>query len=83
MPVRTAVSHYRGLRLTINQTGPDKPCLVSLSVKEMDKPWDQWDLLFPAIRVPIPPGGLDGYESCLTAVGSAIEALLEADRRYR
>lgn len=80
---RRARSCYRGIRVTINQTGLDKPCLVSLSTKQLDRAWDEWDLLFPAIRVPIPEGGIDGYTGILRLIGAAFEALLEADQRYR
>ena len=80
---RRARSCYRGIRVTITQTGTDTPCLVSVSTKQLDEAWDQWDLLFPAIRVPIPPDGVNGYLGILSLVGSAFEALMEADERYR
>lgn len=78
-----ARSHYRGIRVTINQTGPEKPCLVTVSTKQLDRSWDQWDLLFPAIRVPVAPEGIDGYVGILRLIQSAFAALIEADQRYR
>ena len=80
---KTAGSYYRGLRLTINQAPGDKPCIVTLSTKPLDRAWDEWSLLFPAIRVPVPVGGIDGYQAILRLAADTIESLLEAERHYR
>lgn len=80
---RVAQSIYRGIRLNITQQSLEKPCLVTLATKQLDRAWDQWDLLFPAIRVPVPPDGVNGYLGILSVVNAAIQALDEADKRYR
>lgn len=77
-----AQSIYRGVRLTITQPPDgDQPCIVTLAVKQTYQPWDQWDLIFPAIRVPVGP--LEGYSDVLKAVGRVLEGVLESDRQYR
>lgn len=81
MPDR-ARSYYRGLRLNITQSPGDRPCIVTLATKPLDKAWDDWSLLFPAIRVPVPEGGISGYQDILRLCVTVIEELLEVDRRY-
>lgn len=78
-----ARSHYRGLRLSVTQAPGDRPCIVTLATKAADRPWDDWSLLFPAIRVPMPPQGINSYEGILEVVVAAVQAVLRADRDYR
>lgn len=77
-----ARSIYRGIRVGITQRDLDGPCLVTLSTKQLDQPWDEWDLLFPAIRVPIPDEGVGGYQDILKVAVSAVQALIRADQQY-
>lgn len=77
-----AGSYYAGIRVTLTQPpDPDSPCIVTVSTKQTYQPWDQWDLLFPAIRVPVGP--VNGYTDVLRTLCATIESLLEADREYR
>lgn len=79
---KPAQSVYRGIRLTVTQPpDPDSPCIVTLAVKELYKPWDDWSLLYPAIRVPV--RDIASHEDVLRAVARTIEALIDADRKYR
>lgn len=75
-----AKSLYTGLRLTVTQQDPSRPCVVTLSTKQRESLWDDWNLLFPAIRVEVQP--LNGYDDVLRAVVATVEALLSADRLY-
>lgn len=79
---RPARSLYRGLRVSIVQRDLDTPCLVTLATKRLDAPWDQWDLLFPAIRVAVDPRDSDGYQGILRTVVRAVEELIRVDSQY-
>lgn len=76
-----ARSLYRGLRMTLTQAPGDSPSVLTLSVKHESGRWDEWNLLFPAIRVAHQP--LEGYRDVLTVAVRAVEALLEAEERSR
>lgn len=80
---KPAQSYYRGIRVSITQSDLERPCLVTVATKHLDKHWDEWDLLFPAIRVPIPVGVPDDYTFILRLVADAVEALIAADKQYR
>jgi hypothetical protein len=79
---RPARSLYRGIRVSITQRDLETPCLVTLATKQLNAPWDQWDLLFPAIRVPVDPRDSDGYQGILRTVVRAVEELIRVDSEY-
>lgn len=80
---RKARSVYRGIKVCITQTDLETPCLVSISTKHLNKPWDDWSLVFPAIRVPIPESPAGSYQDILSLVAASVQALIRADAEYR
>lgn len=68
-----AASNYRGLKVTVTQVPEREHCLVTVSTKEILKPWDDWSLLFPAIRVP--SRELNGVDEVLELVQVALAHL--------
>lgn len=82
MSKRKAGSFYRGIKVTLTQAPGDRPCVVTVATKRADRPWDEWDLLFPAVRVPVPDSGIRGYTDILRLLVSAVEELIAADQRY-
>jgi len=72
-----ARSTYKGIRVTLTQTPGDRPAILTLAVKGETARWDEWNLLFPAIRVPHRP--LSDYRDVLAVVCSAVETLLAAE----
>lgn len=76
-----AKSHYRGLRVTVTQNPGHGASLVSVAVKPPRGAWDEWSLLFPAIKVETMK--VDDYTGVLKVVIATVEALLEADEKYR
>lgn len=75
-----AKSYYRGLRVTLTQSPDSRVCLVGVSTKAAEAPWEDWNLLFPAIRVPARE--VNGYESVLRLLVDTIEGLLLADKKF-
>lgn len=75
---KPAKSNYAGVRLTVTQP-PDQgaPCIVTLATKQTHQPWDQWDLLFPALRMPV--RDIDSYVGILEAVRGVLQALIESE----
>jgi hypothetical protein len=47
----TNMSRYRGLRVQITQAPGMDSCLVTVAVKGLSAHWDEWSLVFPALRV--------------------------------
>lgn len=45
-------STYKGLRVTVVQAPGDRPAILTVAVKPEAAGWDEWHLLFPALRVP-------------------------------
>lgn len=80
-PSLRARSTYRGLRVTITQPPGDRPLVLTLSAKGEGSRWDEWNLLFPAIRVPTRE--ILDYRDVLTVVIQAVEALLLAEEESR
>lgn len=74
-------SMYRGIRVTLTQAPGDRPSILTLSVKHVGRQWDEWNLLFPAIRVPARE--LTGYRDVLVVMVQAVEALLAAEEESR
>jgi len=68
-------SRYAGMRVTLTQTLGSDQCLVTVSVKGRQDGWDEWTLLFPAIRHH--SGPLTSSVDAATAVGEAVEMVLE------
>jgi len=50
---RAAASLYRGIRVTLVQAPLTHTALVTVSVKGAAQRWDEWSLLFPALRADI------------------------------
>lgn len=73
MAKRKAVSAYRGLRITVTQHPEQDNAYVSLSVKQVSGRWDEWALLFPALRVDAPPA--ESVTEALLMVKQAYEVL--------
>lgn len=71
---RTAQSLYRGLRVTVTQLPDDGACLVSVATKAEKARWDEWNLLYPAIR--IEARTFDSHEAVLEALQTVIGDLL-------
>lgn len=76
-----ARSLYRGLRLTVTQPPDQGPSVLTLAVKHPAGKWDEWNLLFPALR--IPHRELDGYEAVLRLVAETVATLLTAEEESR
>lgn len=70
----TAHSLYRGLRVTITQLPDGGATLVTVAAKSHSARWDEWSLLYPAIRM----GELrvDSHLGALEAIQSAVQQLL-------
>lgn len=50
---RRAGSLYRGFRVTLTEVPGSDACIVTLATKNLQDRWDEWSLLFPALRVPL------------------------------
>lgn len=68
-------STYRGLRLTVTHTPEDGPSFLTLAVKSEVGGWNEWSLLFPAVRVPHRP--LQDHRDVLALAAECLEGLLE------
>lgn len=80
-PQPPAKSLYKGLRITLTQAPGDSPSILCVSVKHPAGRWDEWNLLFPALRVP--HRELDGYGAVLALLAETVETLLEAEEGSR
>jgi len=70
----TARSLYRGLRVTVTQLPADGACLVMVATKPERGHWDEWNLIYPAIR--LEPRVFDSHEAVLEALQAVIGRLL-------
>lgn len=62
------------MRITLTQTLGSDQCLVTVSVKGRQDGWDEWSLLFPALRQD--SGPLTSSLDAAVAVGEAVESVL-------
>jgi len=69
-----AQSRYRGLRLTVTQLPNDGALLVGVAVKAERAHWDDWNLLYPAVR--LEPQALDSHMAVLECLQGVIQHLL-------
>lgn len=69
------MSTYKGLRLTVVQAPDERPMVLTVAVKRESAGWDEWGLLFPALRVPHRP--MDSSGDVLALVAEIVEQLLE------
>ena len=74
---RPAESRYRAVRLTVTAHPQGGPAIVTVAVKQPTGRWDDWHLLFPAIRCPL---GAPGH--ALEVLETAQEALAAVYRAY-
>lgn len=49
-PARSA---YRGFRVTLTEVPGADHCFVTLATKNAQQHWDEWTMLFPALRMPL------------------------------
>lgn len=70
----TAHSLYRGLRVTITQLPDGGATLVTVAAKGPRQRWDEWSLLYPAVRM----GALEvhSHMEALEAIQTAVGQLL-------
>lgn len=71
---RTAHSLYRGLRVTLTQLPGGGATLVTVASKGERDRWDEWSLLYPAVRMGAVE--LDSADAALEAIGAAVTELL-------
>lgn len=76
-----ARSNYRGLKVTLTQKPDGGVCLVSVSTKAAEAGWEDWNLLFPALRIQARP--VSGYADVLRLLCDTLQGLLDADIEHR
>lgn len=72
-----AESRYRAVRLTVTAHPHGGASVVTVAVKQPTGRWDDWSLLFPALRCP-----LDSPSHALEVLEQAQEALAAVYRAY-
>lgn len=73
-PKTLSRSLYRGMRLTVTEGPNGDWCLITVSVKQLHGKWDEWTMLFPALRLEHEP---------ITSPKDALYLLSEALRMAR
>lgn len=76
----TALSVYNGIKVTITQAPGDRPAVVTVAVKQREDHWDDWNLLYPAIRVPL--RDIKGHRDVLRTIVDVVEELIRVDDEY-
>lgn len=78
MSARPAQSLYAGLRVTVTRSPvQDGPLWVTVAIKQVTGRWDEWSLLFPAVKVRGPDASIDGWLEVLEYVIQELEATSE------
>lgn len=62
---------YRAIRVTLTNRPGGDVAFLTVAVKRPTGRWDEWDLLFPAIRTTAE--GLHSYEDVLESMISALQ----------